>query len=603
MLFGNRSWLSFLTLAALLGASSFARADKFPPDPVEELRQTLKASIDDLARRDPALARRLASVKLEDQSRVFAEEKDKLVAQRVEALKTIGELRRALLLQDWKLEAGSTDEGNPERRSRALVTNRFREQVREALEHGSPVTKVATMNLLAETGFNTSTADDRAGITRFFAPELANLIKTAKEPAIRVTAARTLGLIFPDPAVAGPALAELLKNGNVEERRAAAGALANLTKVVSQLTASGSSTTRVQASLKDIIAANKAIAPLAGRALGDSDLEVRRLAAEALYQACAALSSQAPQPHAGEDSYSTNPKDLFDPERAELPTLLKALGDELPALTRAAGDSDADVRISARNAIREWTSASQRLPLSKEAPPPLRDARGGAFHAETALVSRTEEAGQPQGESMDKRLRSAVPVLAAGVSDPDVPSRLAAIHALEVLGTDGAGAVPALIKALNDKNVFVRWSAARTLGRIGSPDADPAVPGLAKLVADPDIDVALASATAIDRLGPAARHAVEALIRACRASDAELRIAAMRSLEGIGSGSAPAIPVLIQNLIDPDARVRRMAARVIGRFGPQAASAEPALRQAMNDRDPEVRQAASEAILSVLRGK
>jgi HEAT repeat protein len=188
------------------------------------------------------------------------------------------------------------------------------------------------------------------------------------------------------------------------------------------------------------------------------------------------------------------------------------------------------------------------------------------------------------------------------LKDTDVRARRGAIDVLEALGPAAAPAGAALVQALHDSDQFVRWAAARTLGKISPVQADTAVPGLGRLLADLDLDVRLAAAMALERYGPAARAALPELIRAMRASDAELRVAAMRAVAVIGGVQAhAAIPALTDGVTDADSRVRQVAAEVLGNFGPAARKAVDALNQALQDTDPDVQRAAGEALLNIKR--
>src|SRR5207244_1375642 len=73
-------WLGSLVVATAVGWMGVASADRFPPDPGEALRQTLKAPARNPKAREEALAKQ------------------------IQELRTIGDLRRALLLQDWRDE-------------------------------------------------------------------------------------------------------------------------------------------------------------------------------------------------------------------------------------------------------------------------------------------------------------------------------------------------------------------------------------------------------------------------------------------------------------------------------------------------------------------
>jgi HEAT repeat protein len=197
-------------------------------------------------------------------------------------------------------------------------------------------------------------------------------------------------------------------------------------------------------------------------------------------------------------------------------------------------------------------------------------------------------------------LQGTVQALATGLSDTDVRARRGAMDVLEALGPAAAVAAPALVKALGDSDPFIRWAAARTMGKISPVAAVTAVPGLAGLLADLDLDVRLAAATALERYGPAAKGALPELTRAMRASDAELRTAAIGAVGAVGANEGrSAIPALIEALSDTDPRVRQMAAKTLGKFGTAARGAVESLNLALEDSDTDVQKAASEALLNI----
>src|SRR5262249_54947699 len=207
--------------------------------------------------------------------------------------------------------------------------------------------------------------------------------------------------------------------------------------------------------------------------------------------------------------------------------------------------------------------------------------------------------GKPDQILLDG-LRVALPGLAAGVSDPDVRVRRATIDVLETLGQDAKPEAPALARALADSDVFVRWAAARTLGKLAPVEADTAVPGLVRLLCDRDSDVRQTAAEALRRYGPAAQGAVPALLQAVAQGEPDTRLASLRALEGIGASASTAIPVLVVALGAPEARIRQAAAQLLGRCGPDARDAAEALRAVLSDHDDAVRRAASDALLEVL---
>jgi HEAT repeat protein len=192
--------------------------------------------------------------------------------------------------------------------------------------------------------------------------------------------------------------------------------------------------------------------------------------------------------------------------------------------------------------------------------------------------------------------------LLAGLSDPVPRVRLATIDVLETMGKLAAPAAPALVRSLSDPNRFVRWAAARTLGRMAPEDAREAVPALARLI-NPweDLSVRMAAITTLGHYGPAAKSAVPVLASAINKSDVDLRVAAINALEAIGTDAAPGLPAIGRALQDSSPQVRATAARALGRFGPLAVDQLPALNKVLNDPAEEVRRGASEAILSIDR--
>jgi HEAT repeat protein len=557
-------------LIVLVGAE-IGLADRFPPDPVEEVRLALKS-------RAP----------------------DRNLQQRVQALRTVADMRRALGLQEWNTEAGGMDEP-----VRIGLADRFKNEVRRQLKSGPPDIRLAVIDMLAEMGASLRTEQDPRGIARALAPELAELVKSGDSPRIREHAARALGLVYPDPKVAVPPLLDLLASVSIAERRTAVDALVSLLRVANQLS-SGEGAGGVKAERSDIVQLGTAILPLMGRGFSNPDAEVRRLTAEATEQAAAALYNQVPQTRALGDEASEvqGARELLTLARNELLPLMEAFQQQDTVLTKALRDPDVRVRLLIARALEELGNARMRLyaPLfTKPIAAPAPGARGAAPTRGDLLAVSQPAPAAPAGDPLLQTLQTALSTLATLVADPQVAVRLAAIDALEALGPPAAPAAPALVQAMTDPNPFVRWSAARTLGKMAPVESATAVPGLARLLFDTDLDVRLSSTVALDRYGPVAKSAVPALIRATTASDAEMRMAAMHALEGIGTGAEPAVPALATALSDPDSRVRQVAAAVLGRFGSLAVSAEPALRKALDDPDAEVRRAASEAILSVLQ--
>jgi HEAT repeat protein/nucleoside diphosphate kinase/tetratricopeptide (TPR) repeat protein len=150
--------------------------------------------------------------------------------------------------------------------------------------------------------------------------------------------------------------------------------------------------------------------------------------------------------------------------------------------------------------------------------------------------------------------------------------------------------MPALVKALSNKNSRVRKTAAEELGKIGDSRPDPrAVPGLIVALRDEDHSVRAAAA---ESLGLYDRSAVPGLIVALTDEYDTVRMAAAEALGLIGDSSA--VPELIAALRDENDDVRAAAAQALSWI--EDSRAVPELIAALTDEYFHVRQNAAEAL-------
>jgi HEAT repeat protein len=557
-----------------LGWTNPVAAQTNQADPVEELRQVLKGSLYDPAERD---------LKIKGQ---------------IKSLQGIGDMRRALGLREWRDLETEGEVPTVDRRNRTALIERFEQAVRDVLRQGDDTIRLAVLSILNDTGCSTRGMGNRTVLAAAFAPDLVNLIKQGAPP-VREAACRTLGLINPDVRVAIPALGGMLHAKQVSERAAAADALVNLMECVTHLATASPAPNTVQAGRADVVQMGRAIMPLAGQGLRDTQPEVRRRCVEAIAQAADALHKLVGNPQSAESLEGLeHPLRPPDEERGELLPLIAALKDQVPALTRSLADPDTQVRLLARRALEDMTNPQLRL-LARTTNT-SRDA--GKQPAGVLQPSRFVPGSSSAKDPLVEGLQGTVSALAQGLHDQDVRARRAAIDVLETLGPAAAPAASALVDALSDGDRFVRWAAARTLGKISPVEADAAVPALAQLLDDPDLDLRLAAMTALERYGSSARLVLPDLVRAVGSTDADLRIAAIHVLEVIGSPhTATAIPTLADALADGNPRVRREAAVALGKIGVSARSAAEPLRKALQDDDPDVQKAAGEALLKIMR--
>lgn len=230
-------------------------------------------------------------------------------------------------------------------------------------------------------------------------------------------------------------------------------------------------------------------------------------------------------------------------------------------------------------------------------------------------------------------------LLATLGSAADEDGRVRAIDALADLGQNAKPALEALVKALDDDNIRIRWHAARAVGAIGE-DAIPVIPKLASLLGDADPIVATQSAAAIRSIRvddgraeiPADAAtiyagAAEAVGKAVAHPDARVRRAALRavatlvgdpakqaamvdnslsdadpavvveSLHSLADLGAGAVPMLVESLKDPKARY--WAEVALAEIGPAAAPAAGALAAATLAGEPEERLQAMLALAAI----
>jgi HEAT repeat protein len=597
--------IGLLLLGGIAGWTGYAQA-QLPNDPVDELSQALKVPVIDVGQNTGELRAREA-----------------ILTRLINKLRTVSDLRRALVLDDWldkDQDINVRPEAKLDQKIRSEVAARYIDAIRASLASNQPLRQAATADLLSDLGIGlrgvpSQGGNFRAGLNSVFGPDLARLLKNGN-PRVEVSAARALGQINPDPKVAVPALATLLKSGTVEARRAACAGLGNLVKNMTPIVAGkAKGVSAVAISPDELVTMAAAVAPSVAVGLEDADAEVRRLSAEGLLQASAALSDLIGQPKIFRPFSQDRP--LTPDERAELEALRRELAQErarvaplattlsaqAPKLARAMRDPDEQTRLMVRKALEEMGNAYQRLERREASIAGLNGS------GKTGQGGREEESSQPQaqhppvpGVPLTRAFDENIRILVLGLQDPDLAIRLATIDVLEMFGYVARSGAPALVKALRDPNRFVRWAAARTLGKMAPTAPELVVPGLASLLNDRDLDLRIQAANSLGLYGPEARAAVPMLTQTVSRGDGEIRRAAMMALAAIGpDNSRAAIPAITGELTHHNPQVRQAAAQVLGRFGPAARSAEPALMErAEVDSDIDVRKAASDALLDIL---
>jgi HEAT repeat protein len=599
---------ALVTLAVAFMFLAVRTAVAVPPaDPVEELRLALKPGLD-------------------ERNQAAKDYRAEILEKRINALKTLSDLRRGLSLTEWKDSSGPTVAIRQiDTEARTKVGNRLTAAIKAVVEKGNSAhpgvatARLAVAKMIGEMGIDVRAlnADDQRGFARSLTPYLIRLMKD-RNPDVRAAAARALGQVFPDPAVAGPALKAMLQSDGVEQRRAAAAGLVSMVQKVSDLENTGRGQTGIQAGRKDVLDADTAVMEAAGPGLADRDTETRALAVDAVLKALQSFRGQVPDALDPNDFPPRDRKKLTAAELSAIVTankqqrmreqdfapLIKAISRHGPALARLLSDRDARVRFDARKALEYIGELRLRLRRLADSIPPLPP--GQELGAEAAVLPIAQKEGADKDDPLGRALDPGLQFLARGLKDPNPRIRLATVEFLETLGDGAVSAVPALLEALEDCDRFVRWAAARTFGRMDLDELGPRreriiVPAIARLLFDPDVDVCKTAAGTLQRFGPQAAAAVPSLARVTAQGDPEVRVAAMQALGALNPEDAVrAVRALLNALRNADADVRRTAAETLGRIGPLARDAIGPLRQALQDDNPAVRRAASDALLSIL---
>ena len=191
----------------------------------------------------------------------------------------------------------------------------------------------------------------------------------------------------------------------------------------------------------------------------------------------------------------------------------------------------------------------------------------------------------------------AVPLLIVALKNPDRQVRRKASCVIDNIGFElkAVGdfqAVEPLVDALKDSTSVVRSHSVTALGKIGGPQALPAVISALKIEAVRsalEIGVCYRAIEALHRLG---ETAADCLIHALKHQDKAIRRKAATLLGK--TGEAGAVDLLIIALKDEHPRVRSRAAHALGRIGNP--SAVKALTVAIRDAAPNVRINALHAV-------
>lgn len=334
--------------------------------------------------------------------------------------------------------------------------------------------------------------------------------------------------------------------------------------------------------------AAKPAAPALVEALGDSDAKVR-------YRAVIALGNLWSGGGSGPEIEKAVPalvrllKDKDEYTRRRAMYALRMIGPAaraaLPALNKIMRDRDDPLWVYAYNAVRDI-----ERPATDDV-----SALAGLLKDKDAKV-RIQAAERLYSTSMKTllltgsyRADAAIPALIEALKDPEIRVRY---HALTTLGNlmfeaqppDLGAAIPTLIELLKDADSSdTRWQAANVLGKIG-PRSRDAVPLLTQALSDKDHYVRSSAANALGEIGPESRVAAPSLIKLLKDPVADVRASAATALAKVEPGSAGVVVAsLSEDLKEPV--FKGWAARALGHFGPEAKPATLLLADMLKTED------------------
>ncbi len=382
----------------------------------------------------------------------------------------------------------------------------------------------------------------------FVAP-LTEILATDPDPAIRTDAARALGEYGAPPGKLGkrpldeagdagkkvaPALEGAIKDTSIDVRREA---------VLGLLAVEPGALARVLPTVVALLEANQLTTWAAAQALQPSLPTAIPLLVAAL-------------PSADEDA------------RERIASVMAAFQEPaLPLLLAEMKHTDAGVRRGVTRAVGAMWGVAEK------APPQLVEALADP-DPEVRLIAA-------EGLRSTSKGPATVPVFVEALTRDSERARARGAYGLLSVGEAAKPAVPALLKAMEDKSSHAALAAARALARIDPASAAPAVPVLAKHGLAVGSEWRTVVADELGRLGPMASAAVPHLTAAFKDPVPAVRTAAAVAAVRIDPSLAPDAVVALTPLVDPKAKritaAERQALRGLRQIGTAAKAVVPTL--------------------------
>jgi HEAT repeat protein len=593
--------LGALLLIGTLPGLSYGQA--LPADPVEELKKALKLDPDPTSGISvKELDKSPAAAKLVKDREAFRERN---LNDKVEKLKSLGDMSRALLLNDWvifDLGLGKREPVSVDHKMMRKLTALFVEEGEKRLSSGDENARVAAAFVIAQTAVEGRTQEPRSWE---FREAIGNklgkvLVEQLKNPSANVRAAAAVALGLIQPPVTEPefvaALGKALGDPEVLVRRGAARGLGEMLLTLVQL--DGLLRARgkefegrykvVLDQMRDGSTQALQVICKPRQGLADSDLNVRRLCATSLQILTEYLRDRINKPGEPEGIF-LQPDDQFELENKgrdwrEVIRSVRERG-QIPA-PKAKEPDLREVTPVQRDFIESLSNGVKELIKSMEKV-------SSAAQDNAAALAQAANDADPM---VSTRVRQALENLA------DARQKMRTL--LEVVGELMARKVIKDMKVTSDSpsgrgKALVLVSAWAEGEKPGLTEPGQTLDALRKGLSSPNARARVTAVHAFEMMGEMAAPAIPDLIKALKDTDYAVRWASARTLGKMTLNSEQVVPALIPVLSDREIAVAVAGAIALKRYGPQAGPAVEALSQALSVSDPDFRIAVLEALEAV----
>lgn len=213
------------------------------------------------------------------------------------------------------------------------------------------------------------------------------------------------------------------------------------------------------------------------------------------------------------------------------------------------GDKDEYTRVNAAGLLSCIRDPRVVTPLTKALQDPSPEVRRRA----------TDALGYVAGNIDSQNFQDAIPELLEALNDSDIWVRISAASSLGDIGDPTA--VPKLLESLQDENRDVQASSIRALGWIGDPSTLPIL--IERFHREDDSYIRSITVSALGRIE--GTSVLPVLLQALNDDKWSVRKAAVEALGGLNDPSV--IPSLIETLNDSDGIVRWKTVDILGKFG------------------------------------